>query len=276
MKRLNAKLIISDFDGTLIDSNHKVSPNVRKVIDDYVKDGGIFAVCTGRMLASILPQVRELGLNGLVVACQGTVIADIKSGQLIRHGGFSCSQSAEICKVLEDMHAYVNAYADDVLITDIPKENKYLLEYEKITGIIAKHVDMPISEYILQNNIKCQKVASLCFPEEKIKLFNDLSGIFKSKYDVTYSADVLVEVSPAGDDKGNALKYLANHYNIDIKDTVAIGDNLNDLSMIQAAGVGVAVGNATQPLKDEADFITITNDEGAVAEVIKKFGYINL
>ena len=77
------------------------------------------------------------------------------------------------------------------------------------------------------------------------------------------------------DDKGNALKFLANHYGIAMENTVAIGDNLNDRSMVVAAGTGVAVGNAVEGLKDAADFISLSNDEGAVAQVIKKFGYIN-
>ena len=76
-----------------------------------------------------------------------------------------------------------------------------------------------------------------------------------------------------GDNKGAALEFLAKHFGIDIKDSVAIGDNLNDLSMIKIAGTGVAVGNAVQALKDAADYVSVTNDEGAVAEIIEKFGF---
>lgn len=275
MSQLNAKLIVSDFDGTLITSDQRVLPEVKSAISSYISDGGIFAVCTGRMLASILPQVRALGLEGLVVACQGTVIADIKSGELIRNGGLSASEAAEICKVLEDLGAPINAYSGDKLFSNIPKDNKYLKLYEKITGITAKHVSSPLSEYVSASDEKWQKIASLCRPEDRQKLLYYLSEKFAGRYDVTCSADVLVEVSPLGDDKGSALRFLANHYGIDIKDTVAAGDNLNDLPMIIAAGTGVAVGNAVQGLKDAADYISCTNDEGAIAQVIKKFGYIN-
>ena len=275
MSQINAKLIVSDFDGTLITSDQRILPEVKKAISDYVSDGGIFAVCTGRMLASILPQVRSLGLEGLVVACQGTVIADIKSGEFIRCGGFNRDEAAEISLALEELGAPINAYSGDELYTNIPEDNKYLKLYEKITGIVGKHVRMPLSQYILSNDKKWQKIASLCRPDDRQRLLDCLSQKFAGKYDVTCSADVLVEVSPLGDDKGNALKFLANHYGISIENTVAIGDNLNDLPMIVAAGTGVAVGNAAQGLKEAADFISCTNDEGAVAQVIKKFGYIN-
>jgi hypothetical protein len=273
MKELNAKLIISDFDGTLITSNHEVTKEVKNSIDEYIANGGIFAVITGRMLASILPQVRKLGLKGLVAGYQGTVIADIESGQIIRCGGFEVNQTYEICKQLEDIAAHVNAYCGNDFYTDLPEDNKYLKLYEDITGVKANHVNMPLSQYVMQNNLRCQKVTSLCSPKDKQALYERLCNSFKDKYDVTYSADVLVEISPLGDNKGAALKFIADYYGIDIADTVAVGDNLNDLPMIEKAGVGVAVGNATAELKKYADYITVTNDEGAIAKIIEKFGY---
>ena len=83
-----------------------------------------------------------------------------------------------------------------------------------------------------------------------------------------------MEVSPFNDTKGEALKYIASYYGIPLSSTVAIGDNLNDLSMIQTADIGVAVGNAVQGLKDAADVVTVTNNEGAVAKIIEKYGFI--
>ncbi len=87
MRKLNCKLIVSDFDGTLIDDNQQIPSAVKSAINGYVENGGIFAVCTGRMLCSILPRVRELGLEGLVIAYQGSVIADIESGKIIKRSG---------------------------------------------------------------------------------------------------------------------------------------------------------------------------------------------
>jgi hypothetical protein len=274
-EKLNAKLIVSDFDGTLINSNQQVTQEVKDAINRYVEDGGIFVVITGRMIASILPQVRKLGLKGLVAGYQGTVIADIESGKIIRNGGFTVEQTAEICQALKEFNAYINIYHDDKLYTDIPKDNKHLQLYESITGITANGVLGNMSDFVRENKMACQKVTSLCYPKDKLPLYNKLCERFAGKYDITYSADVLVEISPLGDNKGEALKFIANHYNIPISQTVAIGDNLNDLPMIVAAGVGVAVGNATQPLKQKADYISATNDDGGVAEVIKKFGYNN-
>ena len=83
---------------------------------------------------------------------------------------------------------------------------------------------------------------------------------------------MLVELSPKGDDKGEALKFIAGHYNIPAESTVAIGDNLNDLPMIKAAGTGIAVANAVEEFKAFSDDVCPSCDDGGVADVIKKYG----
>lgn len=272
MKKINYGLIVSDFDGTLIDGKHRVLPEVREKISDYIACGGIFAVCTGRMLRSILPQVRSLGLKGLVVAYQGTVIADIESGEFLKRGGISTQDCVRICKTLEGLECTFNVYADENLYTNIPKDNEYLKLYEKITGVEGIYVDK-LSEFVKEKGLFCQKVACLVMPKKREQLYNTLARLLASEFDVTCSADCLVEVSPFSDDKGGALKFLAEHYKIPLGKTVAVGDNLNDLSMIKAAGMGVAVGNAVPELKLAADFVSVSNDEGAVAKIIDKYGF---
>lgn len=274
MKQIEKGLIVSDFDGTLLTSRNTILPQVKSAISEYVQAGGIFAVCTGRMLASILPRVRELGLKGLVIAYQGTVIADIESGKIIKQGGYSARDAADVCRVLKGLGQPVNVYSDNVMYTDIPKENEYLKAYERITGIDSVSVqNVPMADYVLQNKLFCQKITVLVSEKERVALYEALQKSLGSRFDVTCSASVLVEISPKGDDKGGAVRFLAKHYGIGIEDTVAVGDNLNDISMIRAAGVGVAVGNAIEELKREADFIAATNDEGAVAQIIYRYGF---
>lgn len=274
MNRINRKLIVSDFDKTLTCDDNTVPEKVVSAISRYVEAGGVFAVCTGRMLRSILPRVREIGLKGFVVAYQGTVIADIESGELIKNGGFTVNEARDVCLALEERNATFNIYAGDRLFTNIPKDNVYLQTYEKITGVEAEYSKEPLSDFVVKNGLYCQKAACLVFADEREKLYSSLSEKLGERFDVTCSADVLVEVSPKSDDKGEALKFLARKYGIPISETVAVGDNLNDLPMIKAAGTGVAVGNAVDELKAAADFVSVTNNEGAVAQIIEKFGFV--
>ena len=280
MREINKRLIVSDFDGTLATSQNEVPEEVCSAIQAYVESGGIFAVCTGRMLRSILPRVRKLNLKGLVVAYQGTMIAEIESGKIIKKGAMNYGDCAEICRYIEGLCSGaerlafgINIYSDEVLYTDIPRDNGHLKVYEEITGVTAESIDGLTSEFILKNKRDCQKVTCLVAPENREELYSKLLSKFGDRFDVTCSAQVLVELSPFGDTKGEALKFIANHYGIPMDSTVAVGDNLNDLSMIIAADTGVAVGNAVQGLKDRADFVTATNNECAVAKVIEKFGF---
>ena len=273
MKSINKRLIISDFDGTLVNSQNTVSDDVRKVINEYVSSGGIFTVCTGRMLRSILPRVRELGLKGLVAAYQGSVIADIESGKLLRNNSLSVNDCIEICAFAEKHNYTCNTYSDEVLYTTIPAGENGLTVYETITGVKAVNVVGAMSKFVKENNLACNKITFLVLPDEREKLYKLLQAEFSKKFDVTCSAARLVEISPKGDDKGVALKFVADYFGIDLSSTVAIGDNLNDLPMIKIASIGVAVGNAVEELKKEADYVTASNNDGAVAKIIEKFGF---
>lgn len=273
MKKINYGLIVSDFDGTLITSRQEILPEVREKINEYVSSGGIFAVCTGRMLCCILPQVREMGLKGLVVAYQGAVIAEIESGKVLRNEKMSYESMLEICRTVESLSQPVNAYCDDDLYTSIEPDNEYLKIYESIVKIKSKYVGGKVSDFIGKNKIGGQKISVLVKKEERDALYSELSRRLGKRYDVTCSAKTLVEISPLTANKGDGLKYLADHYNIPLSETVAIGDNLNDLSMILAAGVGVAVGNADELLKSAANDVTASNNDGGVAKIIDKYGF---
>ena len=272
MKKLNCKLIVSDFDGTLANSENEVTDEVKNAINSFVEDGGIFAVCTGRILPSILPRVRAIGLKGLVIACQGSVIANIESGEIIKSVGFTSAETSEICAFLEELNTNVQAYFLDGFYSDLPEGEKHLKLYEDIIGVKARHSEKPLSQIV---DGSFNKVATLCRADEQEELYAKIKAKFGSRFDVTCSAKVLIEISPLGETKGAAIGFLSGHYGVPVEKICAVGDNLNDLSMLVAAGVGVAVGNAVDGLKAAANHVTVTCDEGAVARVIEQYGYVH-
>ncbi len=273
MRKINYKLIVSDFDGTLIDDKQEISEKVKHKIAEYVAAGGIFAVCTGRILKSILPIVRGLDLKGLVIANQGAVIADIESGEIIKCTGINYNEAANVCSLLESMNQDFNIYCGDKIYTDTPKDNEYLKIYERIIGVETEQVKGKLSDFVKNNKLSCQKIACLVSESKRDELYKTLHEELADRFDVTCSAKVLVEVSKLGETKGEAVKFLCNRLNIPIDKCVACGDNLNDLSMIRVAGMGVAVKNGDNALKSEADFISVSNNEGAIAQIIEKFGF---
>lgn len=275
MKQLNYKLIVSDFDGTLANSKNEVPPLVVEEVNSYVANGGIFAVCTGRILQSILPRVRQMGFNGLVIASQGCQIADITTGKLIKNSVFSQQQAYKICSYLEAINQNIQLYSDKLFYSDLPEDEPHLNIYESIIGIKALHLGIPLSRFVTTVEAQFCKVAILVRKEERQSLYEKIKAHLGDEFDVTCSAKVLIEISPLGVTKGEALKFIAQKYGIDMQKTVAIGDNLNDISMVEAAGLGCAVGNGEEELKQIADYVAPTCDEGGVADIIKKFGYKN-
>lgn len=274
MKEINYKLIISDFDNTLTDGENHVPKKVRKAISEYVKCGGIFAVCTGRMLRSILPQVKKLGLKGIVASNQGIVISDIESGKILKNGGMTADETAFVCRTIEKVNQSINLYSGDNIYTSIPKNNKYLKFYEKVIKVKAIHVDGKISDFAQKSNLTYQKVAIIIAPRERQQIYDILSAELGDKFDVTCSANMLIEVSPFGETKGKAVEFLAKHFGVPLEKTIAVGDNLNDLSMIQAAGIGVCVGNGVDELKKAADYVSLSSSEGGIAQIIARYGFI--
>lgn len=275
MNQLNYKLIVSDFDGTLANSKNEVPPFVIEEVNSYVANGGIFAVCTGRILPSILPRVRGMGFNGLVIASQGCQIAEIATGKLIKNSVFSQQQANEICTYLEGINQNIQLYSDSGFYSTLPEDEPHLNVYESIIGIKALHLDIPLSKFVLTVKPQFCKVAILVHKDERQALYEILKARFGGEFDVTCSAKVLVEISPLGITKGEALKFLAQNYGIAMQQTIAVGDNLNDMSMVQVAGLGCAVANGEEELKQIAAYVAPTCDEGGVADIIKKFGYKN-
>ena len=276
MRKINYRLIVSDFDGTLVRQDGTVSEKNIKVINEYIEAGGIFAISTGRVPAGILPQARKLGLKGLVSCCQGTIILDIESGKILFDRRLSFETTLAACRKMEEMGLHIHAY--DLWEYYSNADDSMLKGYEKITGVKAKLVlNRKLSEFLEEKELRAYKLLAMVEPEDSERTIAELSAANLPDCAVTKSSPFLAEVVNDKCSKGSAVLFLAEHYGIEIEKTVGIGDNYNDMPMIEAAGLGAAVGNAEDALKQRADYICEnTNETDAVAEVIEKFGFSDI
>lgn len=272
MQKIKYPLIVSDFDGTLVNEDGTISDKNKQAINDYVALGGAFAISTGRMPDGILSRARELGLKGLVACCQGSIIADIATGDFVFEGRIPYETTLAIVKKMEEMGLHIHIY--DSLDYYCNMDDEALKIYEKAVKSKAILVlDKPLSQFVEEKKFASYKVLAMVPAEANEQVLNALAVENFVGCALTKSSEYLVEVINAQYSKGTAVEFLANYYNAPLDKTVAIGDQRNDLPMIERAGLGVAVNNADQGLKDKADYIcTCTNEEGAVAEVIAKFG----
>lgn len=273
MKKIGYGLIISDFDGTLLRSDGTIAENTKQSILRYVENGGRFAVSTGRTPASILPRVRELGLTGVVACAQGSSIVDIKSGELLLDGRIDNKKAVEICRLMESLGLHIHVYEPWCFYSN--KDNDFLMAYENVVKTKGERIlDRPLSQFLEETGLCPSKLAVLIAAEDRERIFAALSEKYQTQeYYVTASSDFLVEVGSNAYTKGTAVQFLSNYYNVDIKKTIGIGDQRNDLPMIEAAWFGIAVKNADSMLKEKAFVAPYTNDENAVGNLIEEYGY---
>ena len=275
MEKLAYPLIVSDFDGTLLRTDYKIADNTLAEIERYKADGGHFALCTGRTLSSALLIAKDLGLTGLLACFQGSVVADIQSGELVVDGGLSSADAARICRLLEEMKLHFHVY--DTYEYYSNADDEWLRHYESVVKVKARVIDNePLSTFVERTMMPVRKVLVLVDPEKREGVYKAIAQRFGQEFYVTYSAAFLVEITNASYSKATALERIAEHYGVSVEKTISVGDSLNDLPMIQRAGLGIAVKNADKALKAAAKVVCdYTNDEDAIGEIIRRYAYKN-
>ena len=264
-------LILSDFDGTLLKTDLTVDESTADAIRGYVERGGKFVVCTGRMARSMDGWLKYLGIDGeriAVAGFQGSLITDTK-GNVLYECTVSHESADKILAFAEKRGLYAHFYDRDYVY--IEKENEINLEYSRITSVPLKAVGN-LREYLKAHpELSVMKTMIVVNPKDAERIYAECGKADFGEIDYYMSSDSYLEFASKEGGKGTGLKKIAELYGVPIERTIAIGDSQNDISMLKAAGLGVAVGNARRDVKAAADYITVTNDEGAVRAVIEKF-----
>ena len=272
MQKMNYSMLVSDFDGTLVKADGTVSEYTRERIRRYTETGGRFVISTGRMPSGIVSQVKELGLTGLLCCGQGAVILDIESGERVFENRMSNEISVKICEEMERLHLHIQVYDFWEYYSNM--QDEALEWYEKAVKAKAVVVaDKPMSVYLKETGIQPYKILAIVPPEENARIFSAMQSAGFSGCQVTKSAVNLVEIGNANNSKGTAVEFLASRYGVPMEKIIAVGDQLNDLPMIERAGLGIAVQNADGQLKAKAKRVSeYTNEQDAVAKIIETYG----
>lgn len=259
------RLFCSDFDGTLVRADGTISDETKKEIARYTAAGGVFTVVTGRMTSSILPRVREFASEGIVISYQGAVISDIKTGKILKNACFEEEDALGAVRLLEEGNQHIHVYTGEGLFVN--RRDEMLDEYERICAVTGTVVE-DLSAWLLKTHPPVIKILVMIEPEKRLALKDELVEKLGAKYFVTCSNEWLVELMPAGQDKGSAIRFLSEYFHVPKAEIAAIGDQLNDLPMLMEAGGKFAVSNAQEELKKLA-FIVKSCEEDGVAEALK-------
>lgn len=261
------KLFISDYDGTLGEApKNDIDIETLKAINEYNKKGGIFTVCSGREYRSIRKICLEQGLKGLVVSFQGARIHDLESGKVLFNGGLDANWALTALKEVEPYGFIPMVYTEDRFY--FAYENEFTAMYEK--AVAMKGVVADLTQIV--NSLSVCKVGWLGEPEKISKAVDQLNAIHNGK-DLKYNsgAQFLLEVINPKCTKGNAVRFIADYYNIPLTEVLTVGDSTNDIDLVVGEWHGVAVGDGKEQLKAVAKEITVPFKEKPIKFLLEKY-----
>lgn len=262
------KLFVTDADGSLLNSSSEISEANREAVGEIISKGVIFTIATGRMFSSILPYALQLNVNAPIISYNGALIKDAHSKKVYYYNPIQPDDAIFAIRLLKESGYQLNLYVDDELyVEEINDRVKWYLSFNNVTVNAVGNLE----EYIKNTGSATAKIYAINDPQNPVSIEPHIYDELCKKLVVSTSGGGHLEINAKGVSKGNALKTLANMYDIKRDNVIAVGDNLNDLSMIEYAGVGVAMGNAPELVKIKADYTTSTNDEDGIAMVINKF-----
>ena len=258
------KLIASDMDDTLLNSKTKLSERNAAAIRKAIDAGFVFLIATGRMYVSVKPYADALGLDVPLVTYNGALVKGSKSGKVYYEHPLKLETALELLAYCKEKGYYIQSYQGDELW--VKEATEFSAEYTRISGIPAT----PVGERLYHPETAPYKLLAMTKPEEFQKVWQDIQQQFAGKVVVTSSRDNFLELMEPGVNKWNAVKAVAEVYGIKPEEIMCIGDSNNDLSMIENAGIGVAVANAKPAVRAAAKLVTVSNDEDGVAQVIEQ------
>lgn len=271
------KLICTDMDGTLLNTSHEVSERNKIAINKAHELGVKIAIATGRMYNSAAYYADLIGVKAPVISANGAFVRGKNKEDVIYKKVLGMDNCMKILAILNKYdiiphyHTPEAVFSGDLVYSAkiYNDRNDSVPDELKIDVNIIK--DMNEWEKIFRNHdadiLKCigvdEDVEKILKAKEELRQIEDI--------EVVSSYITNIEINGKDVTKGRAVEVLASLYNIDRDEIICIGDNENDLSMIEYAGLGVAMGNAEEYVKEKADYVTATNAEDGVAKVIEKF-----
>ena len=263
------KMIVLDLDGTLTNNKKEITPRTKEALMKAQAKGVKIVLASGRPTYGIMPLAEELELKkngGFILAFNGGKIIDCSDCRTIFEQKLDETLVPLLYHAAKEAGMQILTYqGKGIAATD--KRDKYVQEEARINKMPVEEYDDFLQQVVYPVN-KCLIVGDPApLHQLEIKLKKELEG----RMDVYRSADYFLECVPLGIDKARSLDRLITTLGITKEEVIACGDGYNDLSMINFSGLGVAMSNAADDIKAQADYVTLSNEEDGIAHVVDKF-----
>lgn len=259
------KLLALDLDGTLLDKDHQLSPKVTRIIKEIIDKGFKVTLATNRMFESANNFAKTLHINIPLITYGGALVKSPATGEILLDLRITKEAATRALDLMKNEVSSQFLFQSDEVYTN--QRSIYTERYETILGIRLNIV--PVLKEVLEESPRY--LVFYVKIEDVERLTRRLKEHLEDIAQITNSAPYFIDVIHPEATKGGGLKKIAEFFHLKRDEIIAVGDGLNDREMIEYAGMGIAVANASPELKEKADHITEAEREEGVIETIRKF-----
>lgn len=265
-EKISYKLLALDMDGTVLNSNNEISERTVNALDDFSNLGGKVIFATGRMPSAVEKYLSKVNADSFVVSHNGALVQDVLTGELL----IKKTVTSEVFEKILDYakNENVTLHLNFFNKVQAPCATTYTKEY-------AKDLNIDIDETSIFNHDEFPVSALLIEKKPKLKEFlSDMQEKFKGKFDfvlIPWKEELwFLQFLAPNTSKGDSVIQAAKQFDISPSEIISFGDSYNDIELIQMSGLGIAMGNACQELKDVANDVTLSNDHDGIAIFLER------
>ena len=267
---MDYKLIVLDIDGTLTNSKKEITPRTKEALIKIQEQGVYVAIASGRPTPGTKKVAQELELErfgNYVLSFNGGRVINCKTGEVVLDKTIPAEMAWELCDVARENGVGIMTYDSECALAGTDTIDEYMELEARINSIelmqvghFKNYVDFPVNKCLMTGE-----------PEHLVELEKKLKEKYAGKLNIFRSEPFFLELMPKGIDKAAVLKNFLPFLGIARDEVICCGDGYNDKTMIEFAGLGVAMANAREEVKEVADYITSSNDEDGIAKVVEKY-----
>ena len=259
------RLVVADIDGTLVTRHREITPGVLAAVREAQSRGVRVCLATGRIWLSARPYFERLGADPPAILYNGGLVYDFRTDSVLRRIPLDYEHARAVLEVLRGVpEVQPHLYAGDRVFTG--RVNDLTERYRRKDSIQVEEVGDLVA-FLPRDPMKILIVGARGDLERALARIRTIP----LPINTVFSEETYLEILPVGSSKGVALEFVAARLDVPLAQVIAVGDNLNDLEMLRTAGLGVAMGNAPEALRNAADVVTRTNDEEGLRDVIERF-----
>ncbi|PJG84021.1 pyridoxal phosphatase [Caviibacterium pharyngocola] len=267
------QVVAFDLDGTLLNSQGQILPSSKQAIRRLVEKGIKVVLVTGRHHTAARPYHYELQLDTPIICCNGTYLYDTATNSMPLANPLSKAQALQVVKVAEKYQTHLLMYSRDAM--NFLQINEHMQKFSAWVQHCPEQIrpnlrQLDSFEQLIRREDEIIWKFVISHPQRSV-MEQAVAELPTDQFSCEWSWIDRVDVAKNGNSKGGRLKDLLALWQISPENVIAFGDNHNDISMLNAVGLGVAMGNAEEEVKRQAKLVTLSNDDDGIAQILQQY-----